>query len=200
MLDGAPLRALAATLMCLVLAACAARPAPVPPVPADAQALVGDEAGEELRRKRRGRRALRRNRRLLAAFKGASLEAEADERGVKVTVADLLFEFGSDGLRPSAEEKLRRVAAVLVNAGRGRRIFVEGHSDAIGAELFNLELSRRRAAAVAGALRQAGVAPALLSAAGYGSKYPVASNEAPDGRDDPAGRARNRRVEIVVLD
>ena len=149
---------------------------------------------------RRARRALRRNRRLVGAFEAASIMAVAQERGVRITIAGLLFEFGSDGLRPAAKDRLSRVAGVLGREGRGRKVMVEGHSDAIGAELFNLDLSRRRAAAVAQELKRAGVAAALVSAAGYGSKYPVAPNEGSDGRDDPAGRARTRRVEILVLD
>ncbi len=192
---------LAAGLLCLVLAACAVRPQPVPPGPSAAeQALAEEAAGLEEKKKRRARRALRRNRRLVVAFEAASIMAAAQERGVRITIAGLLFEFGSDGLRPTAKDRLSRVAGVLGREGRGRKVMVEGHSDAIGAELFNLDLSRRRAAAVAQELKRAGVAAALVSAAGYGSKYPVAPNEGSDGRDDPAGRARNRRVEILVLD
>ena len=195
------MRALATTLVWIGLAACAARPpGPVPSPEQTGLALAVETDPGQVRRKRRERRALKRNRRLVLAFKAVSIAAQADERGVKVTISDLLFEFGRHGLRPSAKDKLGRVAVVLMGAGRGRRIAVEGHSDAIGAELFNLNLSQRRAAAVARELERGGVAPALLSVVGYGSKYPVAADEATDGRDSPEGRARNRRVEIVVLD
>ena len=66
--------------------------------------------------------------------------------------------------------------------------------------LGTAHVSRTSAAAVARELERGGVAPALLSVVGYGSKYPVAADEAADGRDSPEGRARNRRVEIVVFD
>jgi len=79
-----------------------------------------------------------------------------------------------------------------------RRITLEGHTDAIGTEVYNLDLSRRRADGVAQELVARGVQRDRLSAEGFGKQRPVAPNTLPGGRDNPAGRALNRRVEAVL--
>lgn len=76
---------------------------------------------------------------------------------------------------------------------------IEGHTDSKGSDSYSQEQSERRALAVKDWLvRQAGSTPARLTARGLGETRPVAPNTRPDGSDDPAGRQRNRRVEVVL--
>ncbi len=139
------------------------------------------------------------NRRLIAELRERNLDARSTDRGVVVTLPDVLFEFGSSELTREARGRIRDIADVLVNQARGRRITVEGHTDSIGAVSYNQSLSERRAARVAMALASEGVPEGLMQTKGYGKAYPVAPNTNPDGSDNPTGRARNRRVEVVIL-
>lgn len=121
------------------------------------------------------------------------LETEREEDGgtVVTLTADLLFEFGSDEI--SAEAR----AAIVERARQipdGAPVSVDGHTDSIGDDALNDDLSRRRAAAVAAVLAEE--RPDLdLAVTGHGSRQPVAENTV-DGEDNPGGRALNRRVEI----
>lgn len=108
---------------------------------------------------------------------------------------NVLFDFDSDQLRPTAEPILDDLAATLVQAGKP--LEVQGHTDSKGEEAYNLALSQRRADAVADALKQRGVSTSITST-GLGETKPAAPNETEDGSDDPAGRQKNRRVEIVI--
>lgn len=112
--------------------------------------------------------------------------------------ADVLFEFDKAELAPSAEEQLRRTADLIREGGRGD-ITVVGHTDAKGDDAYNDDLSRRRAQAVATWLTGHGAVDAgRLRATGMGEREPVAPNATASGGDDPVGRARNRRVVIVI--
>lgn len=173
-------------------------------------ALAGAAAGDQQQQARqRGQRIqrrlavqereLERNRRLLARLRARDLSATESDRGVVVTLPDVLFEFGSSSLTRAAKRKTRDVADIVSTEAPGRRVMVEGHTDSIGAALYNQGLSERRARVVAESLSTHGVSPALVKAGGYGEKYPVAPNAHPDGSDNPTGRARNRRVEVVIL-
>jgi outer membrane protein OmpA-like peptidoglycan-associated protein len=75
---------------------------------------------------------------------------------------------------------------------------VEGHTDSIGGDTYNQKLSERRAENVASALENGGVSTQRVTAKGYGKRYPVAPNTNSDGTDNSAGRAKNRRVEVVI--
>jgi OOP family OmpA-OmpF porin len=117
-------------------------------------------------------------------------------RGNRVTVsvsADVLFEFDRARLTPQANATIERVAE-RIRAARGP-VRVDGHTDSIGSTAYNLGLSRRRAAAVSDALRTALPAGIAIRARGLGEARPVAPNTV-SGEDNPAGRARNRRVTI----
>jgi photosystem I P700 chlorophyll a apoprotein A2 len=111
--------------------------------------------------------------------------------------ADVLFDFDKSDLRAEAEATLRKVAEVIrSNPGR---VTVEGHTDNTGTDAYNQKLSEGRAASVSGWLvRKGGVEAARVTARGLGETRPVAPNTKPDGSDDPAGRQRNRRVEIAI--
>jgi OOP family OmpA-OmpF porin len=119
------------------------------------------------------------------------------ERGGRVTLSissDVLFEFDRANLTPVARQTVEQIAE-RIGSGRGP-VLVEGHTDALGSDAYNLRLSRRRAATVTAALRDLLPGGRALRASGYGEARPVAPNTAPSGEDNPEGRARNRRVTI----
>lgn len=120
-------------------------------------------------------------------------------RGIALNLSgDVLFPFGSDRLRPEAASGLQEVAD-LVRDLRPRTITIVGHTDAVGDDAANRDLSLRRARAVQRWLeeRAGGAMPAVV-VEGRGEAEPVAPNAGPDGRDNPEGRALNRRVEFVL--
>ncbi len=129
----------------------------------------------------------------------ADLHADVTPQQVKVNLsADLLFDFDKADVKAEAEPELMKVATVLKSYPNAR-VSIEGHTDAKGNDSYNQALSERRAAAVARWLTaHAGLNGANLQTRGWGRTKPVAPNTRPDGSDDPEGRARNRRVEIVV--
>lgn len=135
---------------------------------------------------------------LAAELRSAGLAVTTTEAGLRVAIPEnVLFEFDSASLRPDAAARLRVVAAGAQKVA-DLPVRIEGHTDSKGGDAYNQRLSEARAAAVRAWLQEAGVAPARLSAQGLGARRPVAPNTTPDGRDDPAGRQRNRRVEIVI--
>jgi outer membrane protein OmpA-like peptidoglycan-associated protein len=112
--------------------------------------------------------------------------------------ADVLFDFDKADIKPAASESLKKVADVIREKGRGT-VRIEGHTDAKGSDAYNQKLSQRRADAVRTWLVQKeNVKGVAFRTAGHGSKKPVAPNTKPDGSDDPEGRQKNRRVEIVI--
>jgi len=128
----------------------------------------------------------------LALQELAALHARETSRGIELTLSDVYFEFDRADLRPSAAQDLTALAAFL-RENPGRAIVIEGHTDSVGSETYNLDLSRRRAAAVQSFLVAQGVDPTRISARGFGKSYPVASN------DSESGRQQNRRVDMLVL-
>lgn len=124
----------------------------------------------------------------------AGTGAEVIQRGDQILVSmpgGVTFETDSAAIRPGFQGTLSRVAGTL---GQYPQSYVDvvGHTDSTGDAGYNQRLSERRADAVAGFLQGRGVAPARIVAYGEGETNPVASN------DTPEGRARNRRVEILV--
>ena len=109
--------------------------------------------------------------------------------------ADVLFDFDKATIRPDAEPALARAAELLKSYPRAQ-VSIGGHTDAKGDDAYNEGLSLRRARAVADRLQ--GPAGRSLKAEGFGERRPVAPNVRPDGADDPAGRQKNRRVEIRI--
>jgi len=121
----------------------------------------------------------------------AILETRETARGLIVNISDVLFDFNKYILKPGAREKLAKVSGILL-AYPGLKIQLEGHTDSIGTDEYNMTLSQQRAAAVQDYLAQQGVAADSLTAVGFGKANPVATN------DTDAGRQQNRRVEMVV--
>lgn len=113
------------------------------------------------------------------------------ERLVVIMPSDVMFAVNSAEIAPGARAKLRDLGAVL-NRHPRTVIDVIGHTDSTGSAEYNLQLSQRRATAVADALVAAGVAPSRIGTRGMGLSSPIASNA------NEAGRQQNRRVEIIV--
>lgn len=121
----------------------------------------------------------------------AEFKAKETDRGLVLTLDSFLFETDRADLKPGAYRSLDKLAAYL-KQNPERRISIEGHTDNTGTSDHNLDLSRRRAEAVAQALQRQGIGRERIERTGYGEAYPVASN------DTPAGRLQNRRVEVVI--
>jgi outer membrane protein OmpA-like peptidoglycan-associated protein len=127
----------------------------------------------------------------LAARHPTLLSTAERDRGPAVIVTEAAFEPGAALLDERARSGLREMAAAL-RAMPDRLVFVHGHTDAEGSEVGNQHLSELRAEVVRSLLVQAGVAAAHVHAVGFGAGQPIATN------DTAAGRALNRRVEIVI--
>jgi outer membrane protein OmpA-like peptidoglycan-associated protein len=111
---------------------------------------------------------------------------------------DVLFDFDKSDIRADAVPTLQKLAR-LIGPASGGVVRVNGHTDAIGDDVYNLELSQRRAAAVTDWLGTRGKVPTTrLRAEGLGESRPVAPNTNDDGSDNPAGRQLNRRVEVII--
>jgi outer membrane protein OmpA-like peptidoglycan-associated protein len=119
------------------------------------------------------------------------LETRETARGLIVNINDVLFDFNKYTLKPGAREKMAKVSGILL-AYPGLKLQLEGHTDSVGGDDYNLQLSQQRADAVRDFLAEQGVPVASISAVGLGKSDPVASN------DTAAGRQQNRRVELVV--
>jgi OOP family OmpA-OmpF porin len=124
---------------------------------------------------------------------GAVVDLDGCEVEAVISLDGVYFDFDKATLKPEAMSVLNQAAALL---DKHERVVVEvaGHTDSVGSEAYNQGLSMRRADAVRDYLVSKGVKASRLSAKGYGESQPVASN------DTDAGRAENRRVELIVLD
>lgn len=123
----------------------------------------------------------------------AELKARQTDRGSLVTLGDVLFEFNRAEIKSTAQGELRKLADFLMKHPE-RYVLIEGHTDSVGSDAYNEQLSRRRAEAVARELAALGVPQPRVSAVGYGEAYPVAANTT------DTNRALNRRVEVYISD
>ncbi len=130
----------------------------------------------------------------LQQMEGKFASVRRDARGTIVSLADILFDFDKATLRRDVEFNLVKIATIL-NQYPEMNVLIEGHTDAIGTDEYNLGLSQRRAQAVYDfMIGQGDVAESRLEWAGYGESRPVADN------DTEEGRQKNRRVDLVILD
>lgn len=121
------------------------------------------------------------------------LQAKKTDRGMVMTLSDVLFDTGKATLKAGANRDLDRLAQALKD-NPNTRVKIEGYTDSVGSDTYNQALSERRAQAVADALQTRGVPADRYQIEGLGKEYPVATN------DTQAGRQQNRRVEIVFSD
>jgi outer membrane protein OmpA-like peptidoglycan-associated protein len=115
------------------------------------------------------------------------------ERGLVLTLGDLMFDEGKSSLLPSATTAIDRLAQLMAVYPE-RSVRIEGHTDSSGDDAANQALSERRAVAVRDALIARGVDTVRIEAVGYGETRPIADN------GTPGGRQKNRRIDIVLSD
>jgi len=158
------------------------------------------EAREEESRRRQQQAESATEQAALAEHRASTLEQELSDlrakktdRGIVLTLGDVLFDTGMATLKPGAYTTIDRLATVLKQSP-DRKVMIEGHTDSVGTDDYNRQLSERRAAAVQTALLERGVTSNQITAVGKGETFPVASN------DNAAGRQQNRRVEMVFTD
>lgn len=122
----------------------------------------------------------------------SELQGQLTDRGIVLTIGDVLFATGKSDLNASAQRSMGKLADFLQKK-QNRNLLVEGHTDNVGDDLYNQGLSEQRAAAVKLAMVNRGIAPERVVTIGYGKNYPLANN------NDAIGKQQNRRVEAIIL-
>lgn len=122
----------------------------------------------------------------------SELKAQQTERGIVLTIGDVLFATGKANLSQGANRSVGKLADFL-KKNPNRNVLIEGHTDSVGDDDYNLALSRRRADSVKDNLMGNGIEASRITTVGYGEKFPLAGN------DTTAGKTQNRRVEVVIL-
>jgi outer membrane protein OmpA-like peptidoglycan-associated protein len=170
----------------------------------EARSLAAAEAERATRAKaeaEQARMAARAESELAAKAKAAAnqlmrelsdLKAKQTERGIVLTIGDVLFATGKADLSSDALRSVDKLADFLQKYPN-RNVLIEGHTDSVGSDEFNLTLSQKRADSVKETLTSRGIGEGRIATKGYGKKYPVASN------DTVAGKQQNRRVEVIIL-
>ncbi len=111
---------------------------------------------------------------------------------------DVLFDFDKSDLLPKAQQTLTQAAQIIRDRAKGE-VRIDGYTDAKGSDAYNQKLSERRAEAVkVWFIKDAKIQNIKFVTEGFGAKNPVAPNTNPDGSDNPDGRQKNRRVEIII--
>ena len=132
---------------------------------------------------------------------GKVQDLKVKETGEEIRIelaADVLFDFDKANLRPAAQQTLHQAAGIIQEKAKGA-VRIEGHTDSKGNDAYNQKLSERRAASVkTWFMVKEGLGKVQFSTQGFGAKKPVSPNTKPDGSDDPEGRQKNRRVEIIL--
>ena len=116
-----------------------------------------------------------------------------------ISINNILFDYDKSEIKAEFKSELDKAVEFLKNTNKKAKIEVVGYTDSKGSDEYNLALSKRRANAVANYLATKGISRSRIKTVGYGETKPIASNENPDGSDNPDGRAKNRRTEIVVI-
>jgi len=158
---------------------------------AEAQALAAEKARAEAQAQ--AMKAEKANAELAMLMKEMSeLQGQLTDRGIVLTIGDVLFATGKSELNASARISMDKLAEFLQNK-KNRSLLVEGHTDSVGSDEYNQGLSEQRAESVKNALLKRGIASERIVTIGYGKKFPVATNET------SAGKQQNRRVEAIIL-
>jgi outer membrane protein OmpA-like peptidoglycan-associated protein len=165
------------------------------PVPPDAKGLVLPLSAQVLEIKGIASGVSGKAEALQAALKDLGAQVTGQEIRIALA-ADVLFDFDKASLRAEAKPSLDKVVEVLKSYPNASAR-IEGHTDAKGDAAYNQKLSERRAESVRAWLAGNG-ASLNMSTRGWGKQKPIAPNVKRDGKDDPEGRQKNRRVEIAV--
>jgi outer membrane protein OmpA-like peptidoglycan-associated protein len=166
-----------------------------------AGALIGDQLqGQEMKQAEQQkaidqqRAEIAKNQALIDELKKRNIEARETSRGVMVNLPSVNFQFDSAELTSMGRSRVDQIASIVTRDAPNRRILVEGHAsrESAAQEAYNQRLSERRADTVADALIREGVRTNQISARGFGTRSPIASN------DTEQGRQQNRRVEVII--
>lgn len=149
-----------------------------------------EQARRQVQQTEEARRSAEAEARELAA-RIEQIEAQQTERGLVLTLDDVLFDFDRASINPGGESAIGELARFL-SQNENRNILIEGYTDSTGPEAYNRDLSERRAQAVRDALVDEGIASRRIQTRGLGESDPIATNST------VAGRQLNRRVEVVI--
>lgn len=132
---------------------------------------------------------------------GKVMDLQMKETDMEIRIelaADVLFDFDKADIRRDARNALKQVGDIIKEKAKGT-IRIEGHTDSKGSDSYNQKLSVSRANSVRDWLiKNEGLKNMRFATSGFGANKPAISNTKPDGKDDPEGRQKNRRVEIVI--
>ena len=129
----------------------------------------------------------------LNALQSQMIQVTKDARGIILSMSDILFEIGQASLKTDLKTSLAKIAGIL-SVYQQFDVSIEGNTDNVGSEEFNLKLSQQRAENVMNFLVEQGIAENRLSAKGLGMSMPIADNATKEGRQ------KNRRVDLVITD
>jgi len=120
---------------------------------------------------------------------------------IKITISfnNVLFDYDKSNLKKEFLPEMDKAVTLLKKEYPKIKFEVAGHTDSKGKDTYNMNLSKRRANAVASYLSSKGISKSRMKVIGYGATQPVAPNTNADGSDNPDGRAKNRRTEIVII-
>ncbi len=127
------------------------------------------------------------------------LVLDRKERNKIFVLENIYFGYDSAVIRKEAAKELDNLVTILTD-NSDLKIEMGSHTDSIASDVYNIQLSQRRAEATVNYLIKKGIDPTRLVAKGYGESKPIARNTNPDGSDNPVGRQRNRRTEFKILE
>jgi outer membrane protein OmpA-like peptidoglycan-associated protein/tetratricopeptide (TPR) repeat protein len=121
------------------------------------------------------------------------------QKEISFILENILYGFNKYDINPEAAKELDKLVQLLTDNPE-IKIELSSHTDSVDTDAYNLELSQRRAESAVKYMIQRGIAPDRMIPKGYGEQKPIARNTNPDGTDNPAGRAKNRRTEFKILE
>lgn len=121
------------------------------------------------------------------------------QKEISFVLENILYKFGRWDITPESGKELDKLVQIMIDNPE-IKIELSSHTDSVDTEDYNLDLSQKRADAAVKYMIQRGIAPERMVPKGYGERKPIARNTNPDGTDNPAGRAKNRRTEFKILE